>query len=250
VPDHVERIGFGERWLRNGLEACDPPGAFATIEVDMERARAQVEGGSVGAERVTFVHIVVRAVALTLARHPELHVLVAGNHRLRPGRVDIGLSVAGSSFLSPVMVIEDADHKSAGDIAREVRTRIPQVKEDDERMIRTVRRWGWILPIAFLRRAVLRFLLRRLWFRRKGVGTFQISCLSHLDVVVPFLFSTTAILGVGGVRPRVVARDGQPAVRTTVHLSLCVDHRVWDGIQAMRFLTGLKRILEREDLGT
>jgi 2-oxoisovalerate dehydrogenase E2 component (dihydrolipoyl transacylase) len=61
-------------------------------------------------------------------------------------------------------------------------------------------------------------------------------------VVVP---PQVAIVGAGRVAPRVVARDGQPAVRRVLPLSLTFDHRVVTGGEAARFLMALKSDLER-----
>ena len=56
-----------------------------------------------------------------------------------------------------------------------------------------------------------------------------------------------AILGAGGVAPRVVAVDGKPAVRRTLPLSLTFDHRAVTGGEAARFLKAVVGSLERRD---
>jgi 2-oxoisovalerate dehydrogenase E2 component (dihydrolipoyl transacylase) len=61
-------------------------------------------------------------------------------------------------------------------------------------------------------------------------------------VVVP---PQVAIIGAGRVAKRVLAHDGQPAVRRALPLSLTFDHRVVTGGEAARFLVALKRDLER-----
>jgi pyruvate dehydrogenase E2 component (dihydrolipoamide acetyltransferase) len=48
-----------------------------------------------------------------------------------------------------------------------------------------------------------------------------------------------AILAVGRISDRVVAVNGQPAVRPMVTLTLSSDHRVVDGAQAATFLNDL-----------
>lgn len=63
-------------------------------------------------------------------------------------------------------------------------------------------------------------------------------------VVVP---PQVAILGAGRVTPRVVAVDGQPAVRRIVPLSLTVDHRVVSGGEAARFMAAAVKDLELPD---
>jgi 2-oxoisovalerate dehydrogenase E2 component (dihydrolipoyl transacylase) len=54
-----------------------------------------------------------------------------------------------------------------------------------------------------------------------------------------------AIVGAGRVAPRVVAHEGQPAVRRVLPLSLTFDHRVVTGGEAARFLMAIKSELER-----
>ena len=53
-----------------------------------------------------------------------------------------------------------------------------------------------------------------------------------------------AILAVGRISDRVVAVDGQPAVRPMMTITLSCDHRVVDGAQAAVFLKDLVGALE------
>jgi 2-oxoisovalerate dehydrogenase E2 component (dihydrolipoyl transacylase) len=61
-------------------------------------------------------------------------------------------------------------------------------------------------------------------------------------VVVP---PQVAIIGAGRAAKRVLAHQGQPAVRRALPLSLTFDHRVVTGGEAARFLVALKTDLER-----
>ena len=73
-------------------------------------------------------------------------------------------------------------------------------------------------------------------FGVSGAGRF-----ANLVVVPP----QVAIVGAGTIRPQVVARNGQPAVRRTLPVSLTFDHRCITGGEAARFLAALIRDLER-----
>ena len=61
-------------------------------------------------------------------------------------------------------------------------------------------------------------------------------------VVVP---PQVAIIGAGRAVPRVLVREGQPAVRRVLPLSLTFDHRVVTGGEAARFLTAFRSDLEK-----
>jgi pyruvate dehydrogenase E2 component (dihydrolipoamide acetyltransferase) len=78
-------------------------------------------------------------------------------------------------------------------------------------------------------------------------GTFTISNLgmfkvdSFTAIITP---PQAAILAVGAVSDRVVARDGKPAVRPIMTLTLSSDHRVIDGALAATFLNDLVEAIQ------
>ena len=72
-------------------------------------------------------------------------------------------------------------------------------------------------------------------FGVSGAGRF-----ANLVVVPP----QVAIVGAGTIRPQVLAKDGQPAIRRTLPLSLTFDHRVVTGIEAANFLKAMVKALE------
>lgn len=247
MPDRLDSLDWAERWLGDGFRVLDAPGGFVLVDVDVsgaERLVARLREQGISA---TLNHVAVRACALALARHPELHVLVAGTRRLRPARVDIGLSVAGETNFAPVMIIEDAAQKPLPELSSEVARRVPEVREKEQKDLAWLRRWGWLIPFGFLRRAILRRLQDSLWFRRKLSGTFQITCLP-VDVVSAFYFNSAASLGVGRARDRVIAVDGRPAVRPVMTLSGTIDHKVWDGARVATLVQEVKRIIEEGEL--
>jgi pyruvate dehydrogenase E2 component (dihydrolipoamide acetyltransferase) len=246
--DQIQALDYAERWLTDAFRVIEPAGGFTTVEVDMSRARALLDKLRATSPKATYNHLVVRAAAVALARRPDLHLLVAGTRRLRPSRVAIGLSVAGRTNFAPVMVIEDAGVKKLHTLVDEIVRRVPEVQAREEHDLAVMRRFGWLLPFAFLRRAVLRWLFRRLWFRTRLSGTFQITCVPGVDLAVPSLFNTAGCLGVGRVRDRVVAVDGAPAVRPTLLLACAIDHKAWDGVRVAAFQGELKKILEEGEL--
>jgi pyruvate/2-oxoglutarate dehydrogenase complex dihydrolipoamide acyltransferase (E2) component len=244
VSDKVTTLDYAERWLRDGLHECGRAGALEVIEVDVTLASAAIRRLKSEGTPITWTPIFVRAAAMALARNTGLHKLVAGNSRLHPSKVDICLSLAGDSSVTPVLVIEDAASKNLLAIAAEVRRRTPEATAENRKMIAGLRRFGWLVPFSGLRRKLIGFMLRRSWYRRKVSGTFQVTCLPQVDLFAPFLFNSAAALGVGGVRERVVALNGQPVVRPMVTLSCCLDHAQWNGMAAALFLTTLRDILE------
>lgn len=246
--EKIEKLDYAERWLRDGLSAIDPPGGFLTLEIDMSQAkllRARMKKARIA---ITYTQILVRAVASVLTKHPDLHTLVAGNRRLRPGTVDVCVSVAGETAVTPVVILKDAGSKSLEAISHEFRVQSAHARSEHEKLIARLRKWGWVLPGAFLRRSLIRTLLNRLWYRRMVSGTFQLTVIAGVDLVVPFLFNTVAAIGAGRVRDRIVAIDGQTEIRPILVLTCCANHRIWSGGDAARFLNAVKEELELEPI--
>jgi pyruvate dehydrogenase E2 component (dihydrolipoamide acetyltransferase) len=82
-------------------------------------------------------------------------------------------------------------------------------------------------------------------------GTFTISNLGMFGIerfVAVLNPPQAAILAVGSVEDKVVAVDGQPAVRPRMELTLTCDHRAVDGATGAEFLTTVKAFLEEPGL--
>lgn len=78
-------------------------------------------------------------------------------------------------------------------------------------------------------------------------GTFTITNLGGFDIdaFTPIInLPEVAILGIGRISEKVVARDNAIMIRKMVTLSLVFDHRLIDGAPAARFLQGVKTQIE------
>ena len=238
-----QSLDFAERWLRDSLSVLHAAFSVAQITVDMTQAMQRLEHFRRSGAQVTSTHLLVSAAARALAANPNLHQLIAGTKRHRPSSVDIGLSISGETFVAPVLVIEGADKKTVAEIAEETARRVPAAQQANQQTLRALRRWGWLVPFAFLRRAVLRLQFSSARFRRKTAGTFQVSTVP-VDWALTSTLVTAGVLIGGRIWPRVVAVDGQPSVRPMMSLTLSGDHGVWDGRAAARFLAAVQMELE------
>jgi pyruvate/2-oxoglutarate dehydrogenase complex dihydrolipoamide acyltransferase (E2) component len=210
----------------------------------MTRAKRFIDAAKERGIRLTYTHLIVRAAAVVLAANPKLHVVACGNRVNYPARVDIGLSVAGEMFMTPVLIIQGANRKTLRVIADEIIARTPEIQDEDRKMTSLLRHWGWLLPFGFLRRAMLRLLRQFPQFRQRGSGTFQVSIVPGVDTFATPVFNTAAILTAGAVRERIIADHGVPAARLTVHLTCSADHRAWDGRACQQFLLAVRDVLD------
>lgn len=194
--------------------------------------------------RLTFTAFIVKACALAIERDPRIHYMLRGNRYINPSSVDIGLSVAGRTRLAPVITIREAEHKSLEKIASEIDSESHRVREEEVQSIQMLGMLARIIPIGFVRRWLLRFVIRRQRVIRKTVGTFQITNPGSLGIEGALSsVLTTSLLVVGAIVDRVIPVDGRPAVRPTVHFVLQVDHKLMEGQIVASFIHGLNEIL-------
>jgi pyruvate dehydrogenase E2 component (dihydrolipoamide acetyltransferase) len=184
-----------------------------SIERDVDMTAANARRKAAGA---SYTDAVVSAAARTLAAHPRLRSRFDGDAIVEQPNAHIGLAVAVTDGLL-VPVIRDADTKDLASLARE-RERLEEGAHAGR------------LTSDALSGAV---------FSVSNLGSLGVDRFTAL--VNP---PEAAILAMGRVRDRVVARDGKMDVRPVVTLTLSVDHRVADGADAARFLDDLAKRLE------
>lgn len=184
-----------------------------SIERDVDMAAADARRKAAGA---SYTDVVVSAAARALAAHPRLRSRFDGDAIVEQPRAHIGLAVAVADGLL-VPVIRDADTKDLGTLARE-REHLEQGAHAGKLSAEALS--GGVFSIS-------------------NLGTLGVDRFTAL--VNPL---EAAILAMGRVRNRVVARDGKAEIRPVVTLTLSVDHRVADGADAARFLDDVAKRLE------
>jgi len=193
-------------------------GLDATGIVALQK-NAAAESDKTGAVRPTINDVLVALVARALARHPRLNATwTGGTVRTNP---EINISVAMAVKDGVVgAVIRNANSSPLGQIAA-------QRRELSERA-----QAGKLRPADIIG------------------GTFTISNLGMFDVDSFTAIITppqAAILAVGKIADRVVAVDGQVAIRPMLDLTLSSDHRVVDGARAAEFLKTLANAILKPD---
>src|SRR5208282_5872003 len=197
------------------------PDITLALDVDMEacvqlRAELKRLAPADGEPAPTYNDMVVKASALALREYPRANGSYRDGVLQLHGRVNVGVAVAAADALI-VPTLFDADAKALGEIAREARALIERVRA------------GTITPPEL------------------GGGTFTVSNLgmygigSFTPIINP---PQAAILSVGALEPRVVARDGGMHVRQMLTLTLVCDHRILYGADAAQFLARIRELLQ------
>ncbi len=166
--------------------------------------------------KVSFNDLIIKAVARSLVKMPQVNVSFAEDKLLQKKSVHIGMAVALEQGLI-VPIIHNADRIGILDIARE------------SQRLAEVARTGKLRPEEF------------------SGGTFTVSNLGMFDVesfTAVINPPESAILAIGSITPTPVVVDGQVVVRDRMKVTLSSDHRAIDGATAARFLQEVKRLLE------
>jgi pyruvate dehydrogenase E2 component (dihydrolipoamide acetyltransferase) len=160
--------------------------------------------------------MVVRACALALRAFPRANGAYRDGHVERYDRVNVGVAVAADDALL-VPTIFDADSKSLGTIAREVRVLAGRCRD------------GSITPPEL------------------AGGTFSVSNLGMFGVdrfTAVINPPQAAILAVGALRRQPVVREDALAIGHTLELTLTCDHRILYGARGAELLGGIAARLE------
>jgi pyruvate dehydrogenase E2 component (dihydrolipoamide acetyltransferase) len=194
------------------------PHFYITTEIAMERAVALREELQAlpGAPKVTFTDVVVRAVAVTLRKHPGVNASFHGDAIRRHAAVHMGIAVAvEDGLITPVL--RDCDRKSVFQIATESRDLVERTRA---RKLRQQELSGATFSVS-------------------NLGMFPVD--EFVAIINP---PEAAILAVGAIVDKPVVVDGQLAVGKRMRVTLSADHRVIDGAMGAQFLADLKATLE------
>lgn len=161
--------------------------------------------------KITHTDLLTALVARVLLQHPRLNATwTPGGIQLHP-EVNIAIAIAVNDGVIAA-VIPDAHVASIAEIATQRRDLAERAKSGKSR------------PQDFADAT----------FTISNLGMFQID--SFTAIIPP---PQAAILAVGAISDRVIAIDGQPAVRSMITLTLSCDHRVVDGARGAQFLNEL-----------
>jgi pyruvate dehydrogenase E2 component (dihydrolipoamide acetyltransferase) len=185
------------------------PHFFLGREVEVSALVAHRE--RLKADGVTYTDLLVALVARVLQRHPRLNASWTASGIRIHRQVHVGVAVDAGNGVA-IAVVREAHARSVTDLARQ--------RQAIAERIRAGRATPQDLGGAT-------FTLSNLGMRRVDEFT---------AIITP---PQAAILAVGTIVDRVVAVNGAPAVRPTMHLMLSSDHRVVDGARAAAFMDEL-----------
>jgi len=193
------------------------PHFYLTLDIHMDNAMEfRTSVNATEGYKISFNDIVVKAVALSLRKHPTVNSSWMGDFIRRNQHVNIGVAVAVEDGLL-VPVVRFADTKGFMQISAEVKDFAGRAKEKK------------LQPADWEGNT----------FTISNLGMFGIE--SFTAIVNP---PDSCILAVGGIKEVPVVKNGQVVPGNVMKVTLSCDHRVVDGASGSAFLQTFKNYME------
>ncbi|MDB4444507.1 2-oxo acid dehydrogenase subunit E2 [bacterium] len=214
-----------ETIARRMTESFQSPHFYLTVEVDTQELAKTRERlipiieNRVGI-RLTYTDLIIMMTARSLEENISVNCAYDNGNVKFFKRIDIGLVTAVEGGIL-VPTIHEANKKSLAEIAK---SRAGLTQKARERKLSREEMTGSTFTIT-------------------NLGMFEIDQFSA--ILQP---PEAAILAVGRISDRVVARDGQIVIRPMMTLTLSIDHRVLDGMLGAQFMKSLKHYIECPNL--
>jgi pyruvate dehydrogenase E2 component (dihydrolipoamide acetyltransferase) len=256
---------------RMAMGAWAPPSdptIYGFLDFDVSKATSRLDALRAQGVRVTWTHVVARAVAIALGRLPDMNVVPRLGRCWRRAKVDVFVQVAmpgkdgdlGGTDLSGVKIL-DADRKDLGTMASEMAERVDRVRRDEDPELRDSKKRVTTTPRLLMRPLLLllhwlqvhlNLDMRRFGLPRDPFGSALVTSVGMLGVDTAFapLFpigGPPVVITVGSVQLRpVVDGDGNVVARPLLRLGGTFDHRAFDGFHIATFAREMRKVLEDE----
>jgi pyruvate dehydrogenase E2 component (dihydrolipoamide acetyltransferase) len=196
------------------------PHFYVESQIDMEKAlelRKDLNGALEGEAKVSVTDMIIRASALALLEHPEVHRSWVAEGLAYHSHANVGIAVALDEGLI-VPVIRHADEKSLVEISK--------ASQDLAERARAGR--------------LLQDEIEGGTFTVSNLGMFGVT--RFMAIINP---PEPAILAVGATVDTPVVRDGEVVVRPIMTVTLSCDHRATSGAGGAALLQSFKKRLEQ-----
>jgi pyruvate dehydrogenase E2 component (dihydrolipoamide acetyltransferase) len=181
---------------------------------------------------VSFTHVLLKVLASCLKEFPIVNSTIEGDNILLLGEINIGLAVSTVNEMLIAPVIKHADRKSIVEISKESRALAHKARDNSLGLNDLI---GGTFTLTNFGMYESKF--------STSVGLWTIPL-----IVIP----QSAILGIGGLYQKPVIRNNKIKIRTMLPTSFTFDHRIINGIPAVKFMNKFYEFIENPgsiDLG-
>ncbi|WP_185852085.1 dihydrolipoamide acetyltransferase family protein [Blattabacterium cuenoti] len=167
-------------------------------------------------EKISFNDIIIKAVAQSLKKHPDMNVSWGDEEVIIHSNIHIGVAVAIKDGLI-VPVIKNVDQKSLLQISKEIRDKVSRSKSKK------------IQPEE----------IENSTFTVSNLGMYGIESFTSI-INTP----NTSILSIGSIMIRPVVKNYKIEIGNVMKITLSCDHRIIDGVKGSEYIHSLKNYLE------
>ena len=193
------------------------PHFYLTSEIDVENLMSLRKNiNQTLDEKSSFNDIIIKAVAFSLRKHPNINISWDEDHIIFHENINIGVAIAVDDGLL-VPVIKDADKNSILDISKKIKDFAERAKN---KKINIEELTGNTFTVS-------------------NLGMFGID--EFTAIINP---PDACILAVGAIKQKPVVKNNEITIGNTMKVTLSSDHRLVDGAEGAKFLKTLKTVLE------
>ncbi len=213
----AERVSQSNREIPVFLMHAVADASCLVAARDAMKAAAKAQIADTAARVPTYNDLLIKIVATALGDHPRFNAWYTEDEGLKlVKQINVGFAVATENgVLLPT--VADADKKSLDEIAAEAAELVDLARKG---RLRASLQMGATFSIS-------------------NVGPMEIAAFNA--IISP---PQTGILAIGSLMERPVVVNGAIEARPTLHLTLSVDHRAADGMDAALFLRDIKDGIE------
>ncbi len=190
---------------------------FSEINADnLIKFRQNLNNKLSSEEKISFNDIIIKAVAQSLRKHPDMNVSWDDENVIMHSKIHIGIAVAIKDGLI-VPVIKNADQKSLLEISKEIKDKALRSKSKK------------IQPEE----------IENSTFTVSNLGMYGIESFTSI-INTP----NTSILSVGSIIIRPIVKNYKIEIGNIMKITLSCDHRIIDGSKGSEYIYSLKNFLE------
>lgn len=255
-------------WRKISLAAWEvpsDPSIYGALEIDISKGLKLIEAlRQKTGKKITVTHLVIKAMAMLLAKYPELNVIIRHRKLYQREHVDVFAQVfleeEGLPDLSGAK-IESCDRKDLAEIASELEERARAIRVGRDPHLKKTKGLLKVLHPNVLA-PLLKFLgflsydcnldLSPVGIQKDAFGAAMVTNVGTFGLVHGFAplvpFSRSPIVAtVGQVTEKPVVKNGAITIQPTLHLGFTIDHRIIDGYLAGLGARFIKQVLENPE---
>jgi pyruvate/2-oxoglutarate dehydrogenase complex dihydrolipoamide acyltransferase (E2) component len=241
-------------------QSVGDPSIYGLVELDVQPALAYIEKLRTQTEqKITLTHVLGRAVAKTIEKHPEINCLLRFGKLYPRKSIDIFFQVANDpdgKDLSGI-AIPQINQKSILEICREMQTGIEAIRKKGDPGFKKMKKTAGMIP-GWLTHKTLSFVgwimySLNIWTPLFGIpkdpfGSAMITNIGTLGLdfayaaLVPYS-RVPLFVSVGAISDVPVVRSGQVVIGQICSLCITADHRLIDGMVASLMARTIKNLM-------